>query len=134
LIARLETFYGISWDNEGTQLCAFSLEGKQWILKISDSGISINKNQYGTLEEKYRRSVKDAFRKVVADEKDSENENGLDGNWDGITNEDDTDFWRPHPACRLWDLLEYADFEQHFEESDNIFEHLVKTCEPAILK
>ncbi|CAG8634197.1 10574_t:CDS:2, partial [Paraglomus occultum] len=61
---------GISWNNDGTQL----------------------------------RSAKDAFRKVMADEKDSENESeddegdgsplpfnidGLDSNFDGITNEDD---------------------------------------------
>jgi len=100
---------GISWNNDGTQLSAFSLEGKQWILDISDSGISINKAATERLRKNVEDQLKDAFRKVMADEKDSENESddgegdddvgspppfnfdGLDSNFDDITNEDDED-------------------------------------------
>ncbi|CAG8652366.1 9304_t:CDS:2, partial [Paraglomus occultum] len=75
---------GISWNNDGTRLCAFSLEGKQWILDISDSGISINKAATERLRKNVEDQLKDAFRKVMADEKDSENESEDDEGDDEI--------------------------------------------------
>ncbi|CAG8519509.1 9971_t:CDS:10, partial [Paraglomus occultum] len=163
---------GISWNNDGTQLSAFSLEGKQWVLDISDFGKLINKAATERLRENVENQLKDAFWKVMVDEKDPENESEDDEgddeigsplpfNIDGLdaylcfvlTENDELDvgiietysnglalsienkhlILEASPAYLLWDFLEYADFELHFDGPDN-FSNLVQTCERQYTK